>query len=159
MVRFDRGTPEIAGVLLEQLTVLDVNAPRSRLRTFAGEIPGAARALAGSSNSVPSRMHVKLGKAGAAETGDVQVGFDDVNKVWFLEVPLALKFNDEQNHDGDPESPTAATMFAVAGAGSASRWGATPSRAVQPGLFALVPEVEMIVARPQSPVRAARSPG
>ena len=126
------------GALLEQLTVLDVNAAK-RLRTFAGEIPGAAALLAGSSNSVPSRMHVKLGKAGAAETGDVQVGFDDVSKVWFLEVPLALKFNDEQNHDGDPESVDRRDMFAVEGRFRFEMGGDADFARFDPGSFCSCP--------------------
>ena len=115
--------------------------------------------LAGSSNSVPSRMHVKLGKAGAAETGDVQVGFDDVNKVWFLEVPLALKFNDEQNHDGDPESVDRRDMFAVEGRFRFEMGGDAEFARFNPGSFAIAPEVEMIVRAPQRRGAGARSPG
>jgi hypothetical protein len=139
VVAFDGRTPRISGALLASLTNLEVNTAK-RLRSFAGELLGAADGAA-------ARMHAKFAKA----TGDVTVGHDAERGVWFVEVPLGLRINDEQNHAADPDAtsdPNAVQkrdLFAVQGRFRFEVQGDSDFAQFDPGTFTVAPEVEVTV--------------
>jgi len=135
LVAFDGRIPRIAGALLTGLTNLQVNDAR-RLRTFAGEIPGG----------LAERMHARLTQV----AGNVSAGYDAARGVWFLEVPLGLKFNDEGNTDGTPGDVNKRDLFKVEGRFRFEIGGDPGFARFTPGSFALVPEVEMVVNDPDA---------
>ncbi len=134
LVAFDGRTPRIAGALLTALTNFQVNDAR-RLRTFAGELPAG----------LPARMHTRLAQA----AGSVAAGYDAARGVWFLEIPLGLKFNDENSFDKTPAVDTR-DLFKVEGRFRFEIGGDPDFARFNPGSFALVPEVEMVVNDPDA---------
>ena len=91
LVSWDGRFPRLASSLLGGLTKLEVNAAR-RLRSFAGELLGG----------LAERCHSKFNKAVGRDGNDLPIrhGRDSEQGVWFVEVPLQMKFNDEANHAG-----------------------------------------------------------
>lgn len=131
LVSWDGRFPRLASALLGGLTKLEVNAAR-RLRSFAGEL------LGGLADRCHSKFDEAVGKS-------IRYGRDPEQGVWFVEVPLQMKFNDEANHGGSSDDAdkrdflklTGWFRFTCPGDDDFVRFGA--------GLFCVDPEVVLEV--------------